>query len=199
MTIGVQLMNIGYMRVSSKDQTTARQLEGIELDEVFEDKVSGAVRERPQLDICLKACRKGDTLHIHSVDRLARSLRDVLEILELLMAKGVTVIFHTERLTFSSDTDNPYHTFMLQLLGSVAQLERTISKGRQKEGIAQAKIKGTRSGKPFGQQPLDPSLKPKAIELFEQGINITHIAKQLGVSRGSVYNLLKGQTKTITY
>lgn len=192
-------MNIGYMRVSSKDQTTARQLEGIELDEVFEDKVSGAVRERPQLDICLKACRKGDTLHIHSVDRLARSLRDVLEILELLMAKGVTVIFHTERLTFSSDTDNPYHTFMLQLLGSVAQLERTISKGRQKEGIAQAKIKGTRSGKPFGQQPLDPSLKPKAIELFEQGINITHIAKQLGVSRGSVYNLLKGQTKTITY
>jgi DNA invertase Pin-like site-specific DNA recombinase len=199
MTIGVQLMNIGYMRVSSKDQTTARQLEGIELDEVFEDKVSGVVRERPQLDICLKACRKGDTLHIHSVDRLARSLRDVLEILELLMAKGVTVIFHTERLTFSSDTDNPYHTFMLQLLGSVAQLERTISKGRQKEGIAQAKAKGTRSGKPFGKQPLDPSLKPKAIALFNEGMNITLIAQTLKVSRGSVYNLLSGQTKTVTY
>lgn len=192
-------MNIGYIRVSTKEQSTARQLEGIQLDEVFEDKVSGVVRERPQLNVCLKMLRKGDTLHVHSVDRLARSLRDVLEILELLMAKGVTVVFHTERLTFSSDTDNPYHTFMLQLLGSVAQLERTISKSRQREGIAVAKVSGTKSGKPFGKTPLDMNRKDEAIALMDQGNTISAIAKTMKLSRASIYKLLSGHTKQVTY
>lgn len=183
-------MNIGYIRVSSREQSTARQLEGVQLDEVFEDKVSGVIRERPNLNICIKACRKGDTLHIHSVDRLARSLKDVLEILETLIAKGVTVTFHTERLTFSSDLDNPYHTFMLQLLGSVAQLERTISKSRQREGIQIAKERGTKSGKPFGNQPLDMTLRPRAIELSMQGLNISQIAREMNLSRPSISKLL---------
>ena len=161
-------MNIGYIRVSSKDQSTARQLDGVELDQVFEDKISGIVKERPQLAICLQVLRKGDILHIHSIDRLARSLRHLQEIVEDLTERGITIHFHAENLIFSGDNDNPMAMLMLQLLGAIAQFERKISKTRQREGIAQAKLKGTKSGKPFGKQPLDPSLKPKAIELCDR-------------------------------
>jgi DNA invertase Pin-like site-specific DNA recombinase len=183
-------MDIGYKRVSTREQSTDRQLEGIKLDEVFEDKVSGIVRERPNLNICIKMLRSGDVLHVHSVDRLARSLRDVLEILETTLAKGVCVHFHTENLIFSPHSDNLYHTFMLQIMGSVAQLERCISKSRQREGIAIAKERGTKSGKPFGKQPLDMRLREPAIELCKQGMNISQIARELKISRPSVTKLL---------
>lgn len=183
-------MEIGYKRVSTKEQSTDRQLEGIRLDEVFEDKVSGVVRERPNLNICMKMLRAGDVLHVHSVDRLARSLRDVLEILETTLEKGVSVHFHSENLIFSPHTDNLYNTFMLQILGSVAQLERRISKSRQLEGIAIAKERGTKSGKPFGNAPLNMGLRDPAIELCKQGLNISQIAKELKISRASVYKLL---------
>lgn len=192
-------MNIGYKRVSTKDQTTARQLVGIELDRVYEEHASGATRDRPELKRCLDALRKGDTLHVHAVDRLSRSMRDLLEIVEQVLKAEASIIIYSPRLEFSSNENNHLQTFQLQLFASIAQLERAMSRERQKEGIAQAKEKGTRSGKPFGQQPLDPSLKPRAIELFHQGIKITNIAKELGISRGSVYNMLEGQTKTITY
>lgn len=183
-------MHIGYKRVSTREQSTDRQLEGVTLDEVFEDKVSGVVRERPNLNICMKMLRAGDTLHVHSVDRLARSLRDVLEILEIALSKGVSVHFHTENLIFSPHSDNLYHTFMLQIMGSVAQLERCISKARQREGIAIAKDRGTKSGKPFGNQPLDMSRRDEAIELCKQGLNISQIAKAMSLSRASIYKLI---------
>lgn len=192
-------MNIGYIRVSSRDQNTARQLDGIELDQVFEDKISGVIKDRPQLSICLQVLRKGDTLHVHSLDRLARSLRHLQEIVEDLTSRGVTIHFHNENLIFSGDNDNPVSMLMLQILGAIAQFERKISKSRQREGIAQAKVNGTKSGKPFGKTPLDQSLRPKAIELCDQGLNITEIAKSIKVSRASVYKLLQGHTRNIHY
>ena len=183
-------MNIGYIRVSTKEQSTGRQLEGVLLDETFTDKVSGVVRDRPNLNICIKMLRSGDTLHVHSVDRLARSLRDVLEILDTLLYKGVAVHFHTENLIFSPHADNLYHTFMLQIMGSVAQLERCISKSRQREGTAYAKENGTRSGKPWGNQPLDMTKRNEAIELSKQGNNISKIGRLMKLSRSSIYKLL---------
>jgi DNA invertase Pin-like site-specific DNA recombinase len=177
-------MHIGYKRVSTEDQSTARQLVGIELQRVYEDKASGATKDRPQLKACLDALREGDTLHVHAVDRLK--------------AKA-TLIIYSPRLEFGYQSDDYLQTFQLQLFAIVGQLERAMSRHRQKEGIAAAKKNGTKSGKPWGKQPLCPTLKPKAIDLFNQGISITTIATDLGISRGSVYNLLKGQTKTVQY
>ncbi|KTD29691.1 recombinase family protein [Legionella maceachernii] len=192
-------MHIGYKRVSTQDQTTARQLVGIELDRVYEEHASGATKDRPELKRCLDALRKGDTLHVHAVDRLSRSMRDLLEIVEQVLKAEASIIIYSPRLEFSTNENNHFQTFQLQLFASIAQLERAMSRERQREGITQAKKKGTRSGKPFGKQPLDPNLKPQAIVLCDQGLNITHIAKELKISRASVYKLLEGHTRQITY
>lgn len=183
-------MNIGYKRVSTLDQTTARQLVGIELERVYEDKASGATKDRPELKRCLDALRSGDTLHIHSVDRLSRSMRDLIEIVEQVIKAGASIIIYSPRLEFRASEDNYFQTFQLQLFASIAQLERSMSRERQREGIAQAKLKGTKSGKPFGTQPLDMSRRSEAIELSKLGNNISQIAKHMNLSRGSIYKLM---------
>lgn len=183
-------MNIGYKRVSTKDQLTDRQLLGISLDRVYEESVSGATRDRPRLIACIDALREGDVLHIHSVDRLARSLVDALDIIEQVIQAGATIIFHAEKLEFSSDRANPYHTFVLQIFASIAQLERSMGKQRQKEGIERAKERGTRSGKPFGKQPLDMTRRDEAISLSMTGLNISQIARAMKLSRPSISKLL---------
>lgn len=192
-------MHIGYKRVSTLDQTTARQLVGIELERVYEDHASGATKNRPELKRCLDALREGDTLHVHAVDRLSRSMRDLLDIVDIILKSKANLIIYSPRLEFSSHSENFLHTFQLQLFAIIAQLERAMSRQRQLEGILQAKLKGTRSGKPFGTQPLDLSRRNEAITLLEQGIPITHIAKSMGLSRGSIYKLIQGHTKTIKY
>lgn len=192
-------MHIGYKRVSTADQTTARQLAGIELDRVYEDKQSGATKDRPELKRCLDALREGDTLHVHAVDRLSRSMRDLLDIVDVILKAKANLIIYSPRLEFSSQREDYLQTFQLQLFGIIGQLERSMSRQRQLEGIAHAKNNGTRSGKPFGKQPLDPNLKPQAISLCDQGLNISGIAKELKISRASVYKLLQGHTKQITY
>jgi DNA invertase Pin-like site-specific DNA recombinase len=196
---GVQLMHIGYKRVSTRDQTTARQLVDIALDRTYEEHASGATKERPELKRCLDALRKGDTLHVHSVDRLSRSMRDLLEIVEQVLKAEASIIIYSPRLEFSSSENNHFQTFQLQLFASIAQLERAMSRERQKEGIAQAKLKGTRTGKPFGTQPLDMTRASEAIALCDQGNNISQIANAMKLSRGSIYKLLAGHTKQVTY
>ena len=181
---------VGYKRVSTDEQTNARQLAGIQLDVTFEDHVTGSVKLRPELERCIKHCRLGDTLHIHSIDRLARSLVHLLEILDQLILKGVVVRFHKESLTFEG-RDNPTSQLMLHIMGAVAEWERTMIRERQREGIAQAKLNGTKSGKPWGNPPLDMSLRPKALLLYESGISKRQISFTLGISRPSVSKLLR--------
>ena len=159
--------NIGYIRVSSEGQNVDRQLDNIALDKRFIDKVSGASKDRPQLNACLTYIRTGDTLHIHSIDRLARSLRDLQEIVDGLVTRGITIIFHTERLTFTSE-ENPVSTMMLQMLGMIAQFERTLTRKRQREGIDIAKAKGKHLGRP----KLDYTRRNEAIEYCKQGLSI---------------------------
>ena len=177
--------HIGYIRVSSEGQNTDRQLEGIHLDKRYIDKLSGATKLRPELQACLAYIRAGDTLHIHSIDRLARSLRDLQEIVDTLIHNGVTVVFHTEHLTFTNE-DNPVSTMMLQMLGMIAQFERTLTRKRQQEGIAIAKSKGKHLGRPR----LDYSRRDEAIQLSIQGLNITQIALRMNLSRQSISKLL---------
>ncbi len=193
-------MNIGYKRVSTEDQSNDRQLAGIQLDKpAFEDKASGATKDRPQLQLCLLTLREGDVLHVHAVDRLARSLVDAISIIEQVLSVGASIIIYSPRLEFHRDRNNIYDDFQLKLFALIAEMERSMIRERQREGTARAKLYGTKSGKPWGTQPLDMTRKDEAIVLLEQGNNISQIARAMGLSRGSIYKLIQGHTKTVQY
>lgn len=177
--------NVGYIRVSSEGQNIARQLEGIDLDKQFIDTITGSTRNRPQLEACLNYVRHGDILHIHSIDRLARNLRDLQEIVDGLIVKGVSVFFHGENLRFSGN-DDAMAKLTLQIMGSFAEFERSLAKGRQREGIDAAK----RAGKHLGRPKLDKKLSATAKQLKAEGLKVIEISKQMELSRPSVYKLL---------
>lgn len=181
-------MDFGYKRVSTLDQITDRQLDGVNVDRVFEDKLSGKDRNRPQLDLLLSIIREEDVIHIHSMDRLARNTRDLLNLVEEINNKGCKIVFHTERLTFEPNKTDPYQVLMMTMLGAVAQLERSLLLQRQKEGIAIAKSKGKYKG---GKNKLSPEQVEELKEL-SKAKSISALAKQFNLSRPTVYGYLKG-------
>jgi len=178
------MTDVGYIRVSTVDQNTDRQLDGVTVAKTFTDKASGGSRNRPGLDALVEYVREGDTVHVHSIDRLARDLGDLLSLLTLFTGKGVSVTFHKERLTFTGE-DSPFQTLQLQVIGAVAQFERAIIKERQREGIAKAKTKGVYRGR-------KPSIDPAQVKVLHQdhGLSPSAIAKELGIARSSVYRVL---------
>lgn len=177
-------MRIGYRRVSSQDQNLDRQqLDACE--KVFEEKASaGKGSDRPALDALLDFAREGDEVLVWSIDRLARDLADLQRLLERLNAKGVTVTFVSERLTFSASQDDPFAQLQLHLLGAFSQFERAIIRIRQAEGIAQAKAKGVYRGRKASIDPI------QVAKLKAEGLRATEIAERLGIGRASVYRLL---------
>ncbi|MBU1344164.1 MAG: recombinase family protein [Proteobacteria bacterium] len=185
------MTNIGYIRVSSISQNDARQLDGVPLDKVFKEKISGKSIKRPGLEKCLDYIREGDTLHIHSMDRLARNLKDLQNIVDDLTGQGVTIQFHKENLIFSN-TANAMNKLMLQMMGAFAEFERSLIKERQLEGIAAAKKKG----KHLGRLPsLSVDQKKEAISMVETGTPKTEVAKHFGISRPTLYSVLKQEKK----
>jgi DNA invertase Pin-like site-specific DNA recombinase len=178
---------IGYKRVSSDDQNTARQLFEIQIDKSFEDKASGKDTQRPQLQSALDYCREGDTLVVHSMDRLARSLVDMRKLVKDLTARGVTVEFVKEGLRFTGD-DSPMAILLLSLLGAVAEFERSLILERQREGIAIAKAAGKYKGR---RRILN------AVQIHElrgraaDGERKTALAREFGVSRETLYCYLR--------
>lgn len=130
--------NIGYIRVSTVEQNTIRQLEGLQLKKIFTDKCSGKDTNRPQLDLMLDFIREGDTVYIHSMDRLARNLEDLRKLVNLINGKQAKVSFIKENLTFTGE-DSPMSNLLLNVMGAFAEFERSLIKERQKEGIAIAK------------------------------------------------------------
>jgi len=184
---------IGYIRVSSYGQCDERQLDGVELDRVFKENISAKTRKRPVLQEALRYTRKGDELHVHSIDRLARNLRDLQDIVTELVESGASVHFHKEGLTFSGD-DNPMSTLMLQMIGAVAQFERALIKERQAEGIANAKRKGVRLGQP----PKLSALEVQEVHnMIAHGATKANIAEKYGVSRQTIYNALKTERTSV--
>ena len=132
---------IGYIRVSTVDQNTERQLDGLKLDKVFTDKASGKDVNRPQLKAAREYVREGDRLVVHSLDRLARNLVDLKNIVSELTARDVTVQFVKENLTFTNE-DNAMSNLLLSVMGAFAEFERALIRERQREGIALAKKRG---------------------------------------------------------
>ena len=179
------MSNIGYVRVSSVDQNTARQLADIPLDETFTDRVSGATTDRPELQAMLRHVRRGDTLHVHSIDRLARSLEDLLSLVKELIDRGVTVHFHKEQLLFTGEA-NAMQELMLSLLGSVAQFERSMIKERQREGIEKAKAAGVYTGRV---KTIDDEAIREAMNA--PGASYRKVAKALNVSLSTVQRAMK--------
>ena len=129
---------IGYVRVSTLDQSTARQVDGIDVDRTFEDKASGKDTNRPESERMINFAREGDSVIVHSMDRLARNLEDLRGIVRRLTAKGVKVEFVKEQLAFTGD-DTAMSTLRLNAMGAFAEFERSLIRKRQREGITLAK------------------------------------------------------------
>jgi DNA invertase Pin-like site-specific DNA recombinase len=181
------MSDVGYIRVSSYGQNTDRQLVGIELDKAFEEKASAKDTKRPQLQACLEWLREGDTLHVHSIDRLARNLEDLLNLVKQLTSKGVTVNFHKENLVFDGN-DNPMQRLMLQLLGSVSEFERSLINERRREGMAQAKAKGKQIG---AKRKLSGDDVKSIKQRLACGETKLSLASEYGVTRQTLYSALE--------
>ncbi|HEY7348128.1 MAG TPA: recombinase family protein [Ktedonobacterales bacterium] len=179
---------IGYVRVSSIDQNTGRQLEGVQVDRTFTDKVSGKDTNRPKLQEMLEFVREGDTVVVHSMDRLARNLDDLRRMVRLLTKKGVAVEFVHEHLTFTGE-DTPMATLLLSVMGAFAEFERALIRERQLEGIALAKQRGAYKGR-------KKSLSAAAVvdirqRLVAGGVTKAQLAREFGVSRETLYSSLR--------
>lgn len=179
-------MRIGYARTSTMNQQAGfeaqlRDLEAAGCEEVFKEQVS-AVGERAELEAALKHVRRGDTLVVTKLDRLARSTRHLGEIVETLKDKGVDLVI----LTLGVDTSTPTGKLILDLLGSVAEFERSMMLERQREGIAKAKAEG----KYKGRKPTAQAKAEEVLAMREAGKGATEIASALGIGRASVYRIL---------
>ncbi len=174
---------VGYVRVSSQDQSELRQLDGIELNKTFMDKASGKDTSRPQLQACLEYLRDGDVLLVHSMDRLARNLDDLRRIVNDLTHRGVQVQFMKEQLVFN-DEDSAMSKLLLSVMGAFAEFERTLLRERQREGITIAKKKGVYKGR-------KPSLNPERVQQLRARIALGEkkaaLAREFGISRETLY------------
>lgn len=179
--------NIGYIRVSSVDQNTDRQLDGIELDKIFTDKCSGKDTNRPQLQLLIDFVREGDTVFVHSMDRLARNLDDLRKLVSNLTSKGVIIKFMKENLGFTGEA-NPMSTLLLSVMGAFAEFERALIRERQKEGIAIAKKAG-KYGK--REKRLTTEQIQELIQMAANHYKKIDIARKFGISRDSVYRYLR--------
>ena len=171
---------IGYIRVSTVDQNTDRQLADIELDKVFEEKVSAKTANRPELQQMLGHIREGDEIYIHDISRLARNIEDLHRLVNEIIEKGCSVHFVKENLHFSGDRTDPTQQLLLSMLGAVYQFERSIMLERQREGIAVAKAAGKFKGRP---KSID---NHEIRRILSEGNSISKTANLLGVSMSSV-------------
>jgi DNA invertase Pin-like site-specific DNA recombinase len=182
-----QGQRVGYIRVSSIGQNTERQLDGVQIDRCFSEKLSGKDTDRPQLEAMLAFVREGDTVVVHSMDRFARNLDDLRRLVLALTKRGVAVQFCKESLTFTGE-DSPMSMLLLSMLGAVAEFERSLIKERQREGIAIAKGKGVYKGR-------KPALTPEqAADLRRRvtaGETKAVIARDLNISRETLYSYLR--------
>ena len=175
---------VGYRRVSHSSQNLDRpELDGC--DKVFEEKLSGTKRDRPALNRMLDYIREGDEVRVHSIDRLARDLRDLQSMIQQINDDGATITFLREQLTFRPSAEaDPFAKLQLHLMGAFAEFERSIIRERQREGIARAKERGVYAGR-------KPSIDAdKVKEMHENGLGASAIAKALGIGRASVYRIL---------
>ena len=183
-------MIVGYMRTSTVDQIAGieaqeRELMAAGCEKLFREQVSSVdLKERHALEQALDFIREGDVLVVTKLDRLARSVGHMCALVKAIEAKGASLRI----LAMNIDTSTPTGKLMLNLLSSIAQFEREIMLERQREGIAKAKVEG----KYKGRVPTAQRKRGEIESLISEGIKMTEIAKRLGISRASVYNVIRG-------
>ena len=178
---------VGYIRVSTLEQNTDRQLDGVIVERCFTDRASGKDTRRPELDAMIHFVREGDTLVVHSMDRLARNLDDLRRIVKMLTARQVCIEFVKEGLKFTGD-DSPMANLMLSVMGAFAEFERSLLRERQREGIALAKQRGVYRGRKKSLSDAD------VIELrrrIDAGDKKAQVARDFGISRETLYQYLR--------
>ena len=178
---------IGYVRVSSFDQNPERQLEHVPVDRLFTDKASGKDTQRPELERLLAFVREGDTVVVHSMDRLARNLDDLRRLVQGLTRRGVRIEFVKECLTFTGE-DSPMANLMLSVMGAFAEFERALIRERQREGIALAKQRGAYRGR---KKALAPERVAELRRRAAAGEKKAQLAREFGISRETLYQYLR--------
>lgn len=190
-------MVVGYKRVSTLIQNTSRQLVGVDgIDRVFEDKASGKnLDDRVQLNQLIEFVRDGDTVIVHSMDRLARNLQDLLALVRRITAKGVTIKFVKENLTFSNNTEHcSINKLLLGIMGAIAEFERELILERQKEGIAQAKLKGVYKGrKPVSKHLIE---QVRSVCLSER-VSVKEACSRVGIAPATYYKYTRTKESNV--
>ena len=186
---------IGYVRVSTVEQNIERQLEEVEVDRVFIDRASGKNTDRPKFQEMLDYVRDGDQIIVHSMNRFARSLKDLVTEVEKLVKRGIAIQFIKENITFTAQA-TPIDNLMLQLMGAFAQFEREIILERQKEGIKLAAAQGKYKGRINKLKPDQAEALRQAWKNGEYSSKVA-LAKAFGLSRQVVYRYLKASEKLI--
>lgn len=176
-----------YVRVSSFDQNPERQLEGVQVARVFTDKASGKDTQRPELERLLAFVREGDTVVVHSMDRLARNLDDLRRIVQGLTQRGVRMEFVKEGLKFTGE-DSPMANLMLSVMGAFAEFERALIRERQREGIVLAKQRGAYRGR---KKSLNSEQIAELKRRVAAGDQKTLVARDFGISRETLYQYLR--------
>lgn len=184
---------MGYARVSTDDQNTERQIAdllaaGVDKENIFEEHASGKSTDRPKLREMIAFIRRGDELYVHSMDRLARNLVDLLNLVNEITAKGVTIHFLKEHLDFGPNKDTaPMSKLLLSVMGAVAEFERALILERQREGIAIAKANGVYKRK---RKTRTPAKMEEAQKLIEAGVSKAEAARRAGVGRTTLFRYL---------
>ncbi len=183
---------IGYARVSTEDQrldlqTDALAKAGVAPVRIYTDKASGGPGvARPGFAAAMKACRKGDTLVVWKLDRLGRSLLEVLEVCQRLERKGAGIHVLTEKI----DTSTAMGRFMLHILGALAEMERGLIVERTLAGLEAARARGRVGGRV---RTVTPAMEARAIKLLRAGKTVPEVARTLGVSRSLIYQRARGE------
>ena len=183
----MQGQRVGYVRVSSFDQNPERQLEQVDVGRIFSDKASGKDTARPELASLMAFVRDGDTVVVHSMDRLARNLDDLRLLVQKLTARGVRIEFVKEGLTFTGE-DSPMSNLMLSVMGAFAEFERALIGERQREGIALAKVRGVYRGR---KKALSLAQGTQLRQRAAAGEQKAKLARDFGISRETLYQYLK--------
>jgi DNA invertase Pin-like site-specific DNA recombinase len=183
---------VGYIRVSSIDQNVERQLDGIALDRTFTDKASGKDVRRPELEAMVGFVRDGDTVIVHSMDRLARNLDDLRGIVRKLTAKGIRVEFVNEQLSFTGE-DSAMGTLLLSVMGAFAEFERSLIRERQREGIELARRRGAYRGR---RRSLNDDQVAELRQRAQAGVPKAALAREFGISRETLYQYLRAAPST---
>ena len=185
-------MIFNYLRVSTVLQNTERQLNDVPCDRVYEDKLSGKDTNRPQFQLMMSNLRPSDVVNVHSLDRVGRNTKDILEIVETIKEIGATIKFHKENLTFDGSKNDLYSDLMLTILSGFATFERNIILERQREGIEIAKQKGKYKG---GKERFTESEKEEIQELVKEGVSISEISRTMNCSRPTIYKVINEVSK----